>query len=87
MGRKTEFDGPMEAGLNYRNSELATKSDLMHLFEHLENELDASGFLRPPEKRPTMIRNIRRIFQRIGATEQEIRTLRGVIAALTRPRE
>ncbi len=86
LGRKTDFDGPMVEGVHFRNSELATKSDLIHLFEHLEKELDASGFLRPPEKRPVMIRNIRRIFQRIGATEQEIRTLRGIIAALTRPR-
>jgi len=87
LGRKTEFDGPMEEGIHFRNSEVAKKADLIHLFEHLEKELDASGFLRPPEKRPTMIRNIRRIFQRIGATDQEIRTLRGIIAALTRPRE
>ena len=31
-----------------------------------------------------MIRNLRNMFQRAGLTEQEVRTLRGVVAALTR---
>ncbi len=30
-----------------------------------------------------MVRNLRNIFQRAGLTDQEVRTLRGVIAALT----
>lgn len=84
LGRRTEFDGPMQEGFHLRESQRATKEDLFHLFQHLESELDSRGFLRPPEKRPIMVRNIRRIFQRIGATEQEIRTLRGIVAALTR---
>jgi len=60
----------------------ATKDELVHMFEHLEAELDACGFLRVAEKRPIMVRNIRNLFQRAGLTEQEIRTLRGVIAGL-----
>jgi tRNA/rRNA methyltransferase len=50
---------------------------------HLEGELDACGFLRVTEKRPVMVRNLRNIFVRAGLTEQEVRTLRGVIACLT----
>lgn len=61
----------------------ATKQELLGLFEHLERELDASGFLLPPEKRPAMVRNIRNLFQRAGLTEQEVRTFRGIVAALT----
>ena len=62
------------------------RDELMRFFEHLEAELDASGFLKPPEKRPTMIRNIRNMFQRAGLMEQEVRTLRGIVTALVRPR-
>jgi tRNA/rRNA methyltransferase len=62
----------------------ATKDELIGLFEHLERELDACGFLHVAEKRPTMVRNIRNLFQRAGLTEQEVRTLRGVIAGLVK---
>lgn len=64
----------------------ADKGELVGFFEHLEGALEESGFLYPPEKSPAMIRNIRNLFQRTGLTEQEIRTLRGVIASLTKPR-
>lgn len=60
----------------------APRADLLRFFEHLEGELDAGGFLRPPEKRPVMVRNIRNMFQRAGLTEREVRTLRGIVAAL-----
>jgi len=62
----------------------ANKEELVGMFEHLESELDACGFLYPPEKRPTMIRNIRNMLGRAGLTEQEIRTLRGIISGLVR---
>ena len=60
----------------------ATKVELGGLFEHLEAELDACGFLRPPEKRPSMVRTLRNMLQRAALTEQEVRTLRGVITGL-----
>lgn len=67
----------------------APKEDLIYLFEHLESALDAVRFFRPPEKRPHMVRALRTILQRARLSEQEIRTLRGVVAALeerpTRP--
>ncbi len=87
LGRKTEFDGPGNEGFNLRGSRPATKEELLSLFKHLEEELDESGFLRPQEKRPVMIRNIRTMFQRMRATEQEVRTLRGIVASLTRVRK
>jgi tRNA/rRNA methyltransferase len=61
----------------------ATKEELEGFFQHLEAELLACGFLRPPEKAPSMMRNIRNMFLRAGLTEQEVRTLRGVVAGLT----
>lgn len=65
----------------------ATKEELIGFFEHLEQELDTGGFLKPPEKRPAMVRNLRNLFQRSRLTGQEVRSLRGVIAALTRLRK
>lgn len=65
----------------------ADKQELIGMFEHLEAELDACGFLRPPEKRPAMVRNIRNMFQRANLTEQEVRTLRGIISGLVRRHE
>lgn len=65
------------------NSRPAENAELVGLFEHLEAELDASGFLRPPEKRPSMVRTLRNIFQRTNLTEQDVRTLRGVVASLS----
>lgn len=62
----------------------ANKAELLGLFEHLEHALDASGFLGIDGKRPIMVRNLRNLFQRAGLSEQEVRTLRGVITTLVR---
>ena len=59
---------------------------MMGLYEHLEDELERSGFFFPPEKKPSMQRNLRVALGRSGFTEQEARTFRGVITALTRGR-
>jgi tRNA/rRNA methyltransferase len=60
----------------------ATKSELHGLFKHLEGELDACGFLRVTEKRPSMVRNLRNLLQRARLTEQEVRTMHGVVTGL-----
>lgn len=65
----------------------ADKQELIGMFEHLEKELDDCGFLRPPEKRPNMVRTIRNMFQRAQMTEQEVRTFRGIISGLIRRHE
>jgi tRNA/rRNA methyltransferase len=64
----------------------ADQEALMGLFGQLEAELHSSGFLHPPEKTPSMINNLRAIFARARLSEQEVRTLRGVITALSRGR-
>ncbi|HEY7764389.1 MAG TPA: RNA methyltransferase [Aestuariivirgaceae bacterium] len=61
----------------------ATKEELEGFFSHIKAELVDCGFLRPPEKVPSMMRNIRNMFLRAGLTEQEVRTLRGMVAGLT----
>lgn len=64
----------------------ADQAMLDGLFGHLESELDAGGFFHPPEKKPSMVDNLRVIFARAGLNEQEVRTLRGVITALSKGR-
>lgn len=73
-----------EEGLVLNKHVIAPKADLIRLFEHLEAELDAAGFLKPAEKRPVMVRNLRNLLHRATLTDQEVRTLRGVIVALTK---
>lgn len=60
----------------------ATSAQLMNLFEHLEQELDASGFLRVTEKRGIMVRNLRSILHRAELREHEVRALHGVVSSL-----
>jgi tRNA/rRNA methyltransferase len=86
LGRVTAFDGPIGEGISSSDTRPATRAELLALFEHLEAELDRSGFLHPPEKRASMVRNIRNMFHRMGATEQDVRTWRGIVAALSRVR-
>ncbi|MEO1198010.1 MAG: RNA methyltransferase [Pseudomonadota bacterium] len=80
-----EWAGPARPGWEEARPEhaIATKADLFGLFEHLEGELDRAGFLKPPEKRPNMIRNLRNLWHRAQLTDQDVRTLRGMIVALT----
>ncbi len=62
----------------------ATKGELLGFFAHLESELDACGFLGPPDRRPRMVRNLRTLFQRAELTGREVRILRGVVGGLVR---
>ena len=61
----------------------ADKGTLIGLFQHLEQELDAAEFFRVAEKRPSMVRNIRNLIQRALPTEHEVRTLHGIVTALS----
>ena len=61
-----------------------TREELIQLFEHLERELEASGFLFPPEKHDAMVRAIRATLHRARLTYQEVQTVRGMIVALAR---
>src|SRR4029079_5307341 len=84
LGRATAFDGPATEGIAFPDTRPATREELLGLFSHLEAELDRTGFLFPPEKRPSMVRAIRNMFHRMGATEQDVRTWRGIVASRSR---
>lgn len=61
----------------------ATQEELEALFTHLEEELEHGRFFHPLDKAPLMKRNLRAMLLRARLTEQEARTFRGVIKALT----
>jgi tRNA/rRNA methyltransferase len=62
----------------------ATRQEMFDLFEHLEGELLSSGFLYPPSKETPMIRHMRALLNRANLTDQEVRTIRGMIVALAK---
>jgi TrmH family RNA methyltransferase len=64
----------------------APKARIEEFLDRLVAELDASGFLDNAPKRPGMIRNLRHWFERGEVTEQELRTLHGVVTELSRGR-
>lgn len=82
----TAADSTPPARLVTNETRVATKGELENFFRHLTAELDACGFLRNPQKRPGMLRNIRAFFQRGEVTEQELRTLHGIVTELARGR-
>nr|WP_255679653.1 TrmH family RNA methyltransferase [Methylocystis sp. WRRC1] len=60
----------------------ATREMTLAFFDFLENELDKRGFFRPLTKKPVMSRNLRNMFHRMSLTEQDVRTLWGVVVRL-----
>ena len=64
----------------------AGQEAVLGFYGQLEKELDAAGFFHPPEKTPSMVRNLRAIFARARLTDQEVSTLRGVVTALSKGR-
>ena len=68
--------------LSKGKTSFACKENFEGYLSQLEKELDFSNFWRVSEKKPEMLSSLRNIFQRCDLTEQEVRTLRGVVSAL-----
>ena len=83
--RMSVLDRPSER-FDKNQAPPAEQAVLEGLYGQLEGELHAAGFFHPPEKTPSMINNLRAIFTRANLSEQEARTLRGVITALSKGR-
>ena len=83
LGRVTTYETPQAAGMDLGDTRPATKTELGGFFSHIEQELDRLGFFNPEHKRQAMLRNLHTMFTRMGATEQEVRTLRGIVVALS----
>jgi len=70
-----------------RSSPPVGKQQLGAFFRDLERELEKVEFFRPAEKRETMVINLRNIFTRMELTQQDIRTLHGVIMSIANGRK
>ncbi len=85
LGMETQelaaHDGP---GLKMTNTQPATKDELYGFYDHIETELANAGFFKTEEKRPIVMRSFRNMFARALLTEQEVKTLRGMVSSLTR---
>jgi tRNA/rRNA methyltransferase len=64
----------------------ATGTLIEGMMGHLETELEEGGFFYPPEKKPSMMQNLRVMLGRAAFSEQEVATFRGVIHALSKGR-
>jgi len=68
-------------------SERASQHQMQAFFDNLVRELDKVEFLRPAEKRETMLVNLRNIFSRMEPTKQDMHTLHGVVMAIAEGRK
>jgi len=68
-------------------SERASQHQMQAFFDNLVRELDKVEFLRPAEKRETMLVNLRNIFTRMEPTKQDMHTLHGVVMAIAEGRK
>ena len=75
-------DDTSEVELPYQGNRPATREELINFFDRLEAGLEEGGFFQATDMRPHMVRSIRNAFERAGLSEQEIRTLHGVVFAL-----
>ena len=62
----------------------ANRDELLGLVSHIEDELDKRQYFHPEERRGALQLALRNIFSGAGFNAMQVRTLRGVIAALTR---
>ena len=65
---------------------LAAKATLLSFIDYVERELTACNYFLPVERKDTMARNLRNVLHRMQLTEQDVRTLRGVITTLVQGR-
>jgi tRNA/rRNA methyltransferase len=68
-------------------SERASQHQMQAFLDNLVRELDRVEFLRPAEKRETMLVNLRNIFSRMEPTKQDMHTLHGVVMAIAEGRK
>jgi tRNA/rRNA methyltransferase len=77
---------PQDSETTWGDAPPATVEQREYFFTRLEEEMDTAGFLFPPHLAPTIRRNIRAMFTRANLTDQEVRTMHGVLSALIKPR-
>ena len=65
----------------------APQEELDGMIGQLDTMLDAAGFYFPPDRVPATKRTLRTLLTKPAWSSQEVRTLRGVLAALANPRQ
>jgi len=65
----------------------ATQDELDGLIAHLDHMLESTGYFFPPDRAPTVRRTLRGVLTKPAWNAQEIRTLRGVLSTIERPRD
>ena len=64
----------------------APQGELDGMIGQLETALEDAGFFFPPDRTPTTKRTLRTMLTKPGWSSQEVRTFRGVLSQLARPR-
>lgn len=64
----------------------ATRAMVQSFLDHLDAALEAAGYFHGNAKDPIMRRNLHNILHRVEMTEADVRTLRGVVGALSEGR-
>jgi tRNA/rRNA methyltransferase len=67
-------------------AQLASHEEIEGFYDHLEKVMCETGFMNPDLPRKLMPR-VRRLFARSGLESEEVNILRGILKALTRPRQ
>ena len=73
--------------LHMGKAEAATQSQIGHLINRLDHELVEAHYYPTEKLEPHMRRSIRNIITRMELTDQDVRTLQGVISALVEGRK
>ena len=82
--RRELMAGAPESAPDVPDSPPASAKDKEFLFGVLEEHLTDGGFFTSEDMRPVVMRNITAMFQRADLTEQDVRTLHGMVKALRR---
>src|ERR1700674_4408650 len=83
---KLSTEGALPVAMPER-TERASQHQMQAFFDNLVRELDEVEFLRPAEKRESMLVNLRNIFARMEPTTQDMHTLHGVVMAIAEGRK
>lgn len=80
------IDETPEEAFHTGKADIAPDGDIAMMVDHLVRELDEASFFFPEAKRASMLANLTNMFHRAPLTDQDVRTLRGVIRALAEKR-
>lgn len=70
---------------NHREERVPVSQEQLEFFlARLEGELETRGFFPNADKKPNTVQKMRAMFHRLNPTEQELRTLQGMLTSLTK---